>query len=389
MKNPLRSSRNSILLSLLLGLAFAPLARATSEAPVPIPAELGKKVVLRYSELVHKSYVELLTTVQVLHKKIDEFVKSPTESNLKAARDAWKVSRTAYSQTEPFRYYGGPIDEAKTGVENLVNAWPIDESYIDYVKGSPAAGIINHPREYPSINEQTLLSLHVKNGEKNISTGYHAIEFLLWGQDQSLKSAGSRPVADYQPGSKSKNQERRALYLKTLAELLESHLAPLVYAWQPGKAGNYAESFQKEPLNESLRRIYTGITSLSIDEMAGERMTVALEKNDQENEQDCFSDYTLNDLVSNENGIRKVYFETGLSDLVRTLDPALAKETESRLEAALQELKAIPGTFDQVIVSKPTSPARKTAMQAISNLETQARTLAKSGARMGLILNVQ
>lgn len=389
MKNRIRSSQHSLFLSLLLVLAFGPLGRAASEAPVPIPEELGKRVVLRYSELVHKSYVELLATVQVLHKKIDEFVKSPSESNLKAARDAWKVSRTAYSQTEPFRYYGGPIDDAKVGVENLVNAWPVDESYIDYVKGNPSAGIINHPQEYPLINAETLLSLHVKNGEKNISTGYHAIEFLLWGQDQSLKSAGTRPVADYRVGSKSKNQARRSLYLKTLAELLENHIAPLVYAWQPGKAGSYAESFQKEPLSESLRRIYTGITSLSIDEMAGERMTVALEKNDQENEQDCFSDYTLHDLVSNENGIRKVYFETGLSDLVRTLDASLAKETERRLDAALKELKAIPGTFDQVIVSKPTSPGRKTALQAISNLETQARTLAKSGAKMGLILNVQ
>ena len=49
-----------------------------------------------------------------------------------------------YSPTEVFRFYGGPIDD-DNGPEGLLNAWPLDEVFIDYVLGNPDAGIINDP----------------------------------------------------------------------------------------------------------------------------------------------------------------------------------------------------------------------------------------------------
>lgn len=364
-----------------------------------IPTELGKQVVARYVEMAQASYADALLAAGFLRKQIDAFVKAPSKETHEAAKDAWKKSRDAYSPTEAFRFYGGPVDHPETGPEGLLNAWPLDEAYLDYVKGNPAAGLITQSSAFPKITKELLISMNEKDGEKNISTGYHAIEFLLWGQDLSATGPGERPFTDYietKTATVSNGGARRGQTLKLMAEILESDLAKVVKAWDAKDKNNYGEQLKKEPLEESLRKIYTGLISLSIDEMAGERMTVSLENNDQENEQDCFSDYTLVDALSNLRGIENVYYGTqgstkgvGLHDLVMTIDPMQAKKTAAALEKSKKALAAIPGTFDQVILEKKNGKGRKAAMAAISALEDQARAIAKSGLDLGLVLNIQ
>ena len=121
---------------------------------------------------------------------IDAFVAEPTDENLAAAKEAWLAARDEYGPTEAFRFYGGPIDDEETGVEGLVNAWPLDEAYIDYVDGDPEAGIVNNPEDYPEITADVLVEANEQGGEANVSTGWHAIEFLLWGQDLSADGPG-------------------------------------------------------------------------------------------------------------------------------------------------------------------------------------------------------
>lgn len=361
---------------------------SASAGAAPIPEGLGKAAIADYSKLVFASYAEAVTEAQTLAKALDALVSSPTEANLEAARTAWKNARDAYGPTEPFRFYGGPIDDPKTGPEGLINAWPIDEAYIDYVNGNPAAGIVANAKEFPAITKDLLLAANAKGGERNVSTGYHAIEFLLWGQDLSSTGPGARPATDYDP-AKSKTAARRGVYLRLLGSLLVDHLSSVRDAWDPAKGAAYPKAFAAEPLDESLRKVFTGMTNLSIDEMSGERMTVALEKSDQENEQDCFSDYTLNDLRSNERGIHRLYFETGLEALVRAVDPATAKKVAMALKSALAALEAIPAPYDNVIASKKGSKGRKAAEKAIALLQDQGKFLAQAGKKMGLVLNVQ
>ena len=67
------------------------------------------------------------------------------------------------------------------GPEGRLNSWLLDEAYIDYVKGNAQAGLINN-FEFP-LTEEALLAKNQEDDEADVSTGYHAIEFLLWGQD--------------------------------------------------------------------------------------------------------------------------------------------------------------------------------------------------------------
>jgi putative iron-regulated protein len=191
--------------------------------------------------------------------------------------------------TEAFRFYGGPIDNEENGPEGLINAWPLDEAYIDYVDGDPSAGIVNDPATFPQITSELLVSLNTLEGEDSISTGWHAIEFLLWGQDHNPDGPGNRPFTDYVAGAggTAANQARRATYLRVVADLLVENLRQVKDAWAPGSADNYRAEFLSVDADEALTRILTGMGELSGGELTGERLAVAFDTKDQEDEHSC------------------------------------------------------------------------------------------------------
>jgi putative iron-regulated protein len=372
--------------------AFA--AKKESAKPVAFPEDIATKIVADYSKHVFNSYVELLKANKALSEALHSFTKSPSKETQEAAKTAWLAARKAYSPTEPFRFYGGPIDAAETGPEGLMNAWPLDEAYVDYVKDDPKAGIINNPKLYPTITKELLLSLNEKDGEKNISTGYHAIEFLLWGQDFDLKTNGQRSFNDYVVG-KAENAERRATYLNLLGDLLVEHSQQLIDGWDPTIKGNYLEKFLKEPAKESIQKIFLGMGTLAMDEMSGERMTVPLEKHDQENEQDCFSDNTDYDLRANQEGIINTYEGNyqgfsglGVKAFIKAIDPAGEKKVEAQLNKTLSLYKKLKHPFDNIIMEKKNGPGRKVANQIIDSLQAQSKLMAKSIALVGLDINI-
>jgi putative iron-regulated protein len=359
------------------------------------PEDVATKVINDYSQHVYNTYVELLSVNKDLQSAISTFTKNPTSETQTTAKNAWLAARKVYSQSEPFRFYGGTIDDAETGPEGMMNAWPLDEAYIDYIKEDPKAGIINNVALYPKITKEALTLLNEKDGEKNISTGYHAIEFLLWGQDFSLKSAGTRSFEDYIK-SKNVNAERRATYINLLADLLVEHTQLLVNGWNPAVKGNYLEKFLKEPKKESMQKIFLGLGTLAMDEMSGERMTVPLEKNDQENEQNCFSDTTTLDLTANQVGILNIYtgnyqgFKgTGVKEFVRAVDPRGEAKLQSQLDKTLSMYNKIKMTFDNVIMENKKGPEKKLANQIIDSLQSQAKLMAKSIANVGIDINIE
>lgn len=355
---------------------------------------IAKAIVQDYSKHLFATYTLLLEKNEALQKAVNEFVKNPTAGTQLSAKEAWVAARAVYSPTEAFRFYGGPIDDAEKGPEGLMNAWPLDEGYIDYVQGNPEAGIINNPTLYPKITKDLLVSMNEKDGERNISTGYHAIEFLLWGQDLSLSHAGSRTFEDYIP-SKNKFAERRGLYLNLLAELLVEHTKQILIEWDSTKNNNYYAQFVKLDPKEALQKILLGMATLSVDEMSGERMTVPFEKNDQENEQNCFSDTTHLDLVANQKGIQALYlgkyqgFEgVGIAELIKDKNPGLAKKTIHHLETTLKSLEKVEAPMDKIIMAKKNSSEKKHVFKTIELLQTQSELFAKGAGIFGIDINV-
>ncbi|MFE8602129.1 imelysin family protein [Archangium violaceum] len=355
----------------------------------PLEESRARPVVERYAALVNENYTDVVTKAKELQTAVNVFVADPTEAKLAAARNAWLAARPAYGQSEAFRFYGGPIDDEDTGPEGLINAWPLDEAYIDSVRGAPEAGIINATLEFPTLTEELLTSLNERDGETNIATGYHAIEFLLWGQDESKTGPGNRPASDFETAP---NADRRRQYLKLATELLVKDLESVQAQWAPG-ADNYGKKFGAEEPKEAVLRILTGLGSLSGAELSGERMTVAYDNRDQEDEHSCFSDNTKGDLYANALGIQNVYLGRygnqdgkGLDELVAAVDPKLDEEMKKRLQASLDAIQAIPGPFDQAI---DTAEGRVKVKAAIDALEAQTETLVDVATALGITLNLE
>ncbi len=349
-------------------------------------------VVSNYADIVLASYEDSLTSAEALQAAINDFVANPSEETQQAAKDAWLAAREPYGQTEVYRFYGGPIDD-EDGPEGLLNAWPLDEAYVDYVEGAPESGIINNPTDYPEITAELLASLNEVGAEENISTGYHAIEFLLWGQDLSADSNGQRSYTDY---TDAPNADRRAAYLVAAADLLVQDLQTMVSEWEAGSDDNYRAAFLAEDPDDAIQKMLTGAGVLSKSELAGERMFVAYDNQDQEDEHSCFSDNTHRDIITNAQGIYNVLTGTytrtdgseisgpGIIALVETVDAELSAELQSLADTALASTEAIHTPFDQAIVEADYRPV---VLESVNALQDQGDKIAEVASALGVSVN--
>nr|WP_284335630.1 imelysin family protein [Comamonas sp. NoAH] len=369
--------------------AFAaqPAANAASASVGQLKAQ---DVVQHYSTLVYANYSDTITAAKQLQKAVHAFLAKPSQATQDAARKAWLDAREFYGQTEAFRFYDGPID-SEDGPEGQLNAWPMDESYVDYVVGDDNAGIINNRKE--AITKQRLADLNEHDGEENISTGWHAIEFMLWGQDLSDTGPGARPFTDFIDGKKP-NADRRRQYLKVVTELLIDDLESVAKAWKPGVKNNFRAEFEVGG-EESLRKIFVGLGSLSRGELAGERLEVAMASRDQEDEHSCFSDNTHRDAATNAQGIQNVWLGSykrldgsqlkgpGLRDWVAAHDPAIAEKTSMQIAKSVASANAIPAPFDQAIQGARDSAARASIQTTIDALTQQSKDLVEAAKAVG------
>ena len=196
----------------------------------PVNSIQASAVIENYANLVFTNYQEAFDSATAMQTALTAFTDNPTQETFDAAKTAWLAAREPYGQTEAFRFASGPIDDVD-GPEGLLNAWPLDENYVDYVEGNPNAGIINDPVNFPTIDATTLEGLNEVGGEANVSVGYHAIEFLLWGQDNTApldQMAGQRPFTDFVDNGTANNQARRRMYVNVCAQLILDNLQSLL-----------------------------------------------------------------------------------------------------------------------------------------------------------------
>jgi putative iron-regulated protein len=212
--------------------------------------------------------------------------------------------------------------------EGKVNAWPLDEGLIDYVDDQAYGADESNPYAKANVIANAKLRAGGKNidatritpalladklheagkVEANVATGYHAIEFLLWGQDLNGTDpgAGDRKATDFSTADCTNGHcDRRAQYLKVATDLLVSDLEEMARDW--GAKGKARASIAKAGEKDGIARMLTGLGSLSYGELAGERMKLGLMLHDPEEEHDCFSDNTHNSHYYDQVGMMNVY----------------------------------------------------------------------------------
>lgn len=372
------------------------------------PDDPRRPVVAAYAELVLAVYEDTLTTARELDAAIDALVAQPSAQALEGAREKWRKARVSYSQSEAFRFYAGPID-GPGGPESQLNGWPMDENHIDAVRkdayiAAPGLNIVGDAQAFPEITPELIAAQNESGGEKNVASGYHAIEFLLWGQDLNdpPTSAGNRPFTDFVASDSGKTsvEARRAAYLKAASTLLLRDLESVVVQWREPAAGqqNYRSKLVSGDVYTGLKRMITGMVALAEVEMAGERMNVPLLSGDQEEEQSCFSDTTAADLRNNAAGIENVYLGRyqrlngqtvsgpTLADLVKQADPRVATEMTERLARTREALMTIRDPFDREI--QPDNTAGQARVQAgIDALRAEAQSLTRVAQSLQIFLS--
>lgn len=360
-----------------------------------LPANAGDAV-STYVDIVNASYGDSVLTASALSTAVDAFVASPSDSTLDAARQAWLDSREPYLQTEVYRFYDGPIDHPETGPEGLINAWPMDENHIDYVSDDASAGIVNDTSI--TIDAASLESLNEDGGETKIATGFHAIEFLLWGQDQSDTGPGDRPYTDYMTddSATAENGDRRGEYLKVASALLVTHLQSVEGEWTD--SGAYRASFTEDNFT-ALQNILTGMIILSGFETGGERLQAALDSGDQEDEHSCFSDNTHRDMIQDVQGIANVWnglytrtdgsavSGTGVRDVVAELDEDLAARVDERISESLSLANALVVPFDNEI-SPANAEGNDRVAALIQSLRDQEDVLFEVFSLLGMSVTI-
>ena len=387
---------NNIYFKPLIALAASILIASCSSDDAPSnTVDLNKRAVIEnYANIAYSNYSQAYDDAVVLETAINTFTSSPTAANFILAKDKWKEARESYGTTEAFRFANGPIDD-ENGPEALLNAWPLDENFVDYVEGASNAGIINNSDIYPTITKALLVELNENGGEKNISVGYHAIEFLLWGQDLTDPSdnlPGQRLFTDYVIGGTAENQARRATYLNVCADLLTDHLQYMKTQWQVG--GEYRNIFLALPEADALKNMYLGITTLVMAELPIERMDVALLNADQEDEHSCFSDNTHRDIYLNLKGVINIYQGKygsidgpSLAGLVQAADAVVYNTTQAEQAAALAKVAQIMTPFDIAISGGLNSVEGQKVRVAALQLQEFGSNLLAGASRIGIQVN--
>jgi len=386
---------------------------------IALAAPSKKEVLSHYTDLAHAMYQDSLTSAKDLQEAINNLVAKPTEVNLAAAKAAWKVSRVPYLQTEAYRFGNAIVDDW----EGRVNAWPLDEGMIDYVSADYGDESDENPYYTANIvaNKKLMIggkevdaskitkalladTLHeLDEIESNVATGYHAIEFLLWGQDLNGTGpgAGARPASDFDTKNCSRgNCDRRASYLTASTDLLIDDLSWMTNQWAAG--GEARTTLMKGNAGEGIAAILTGMGSLSYGELAGERMKLGLMLHDPEEEHDCFSDNTHWSQYYDAKSVQNVY--TGnytridgskvsgpsVSDLVAAKDTSVDKALRAKLNTTMAEMQVLVDsaekdgvTYDQLI-GEGNKAGNAKVMTAINALLAQTKDIEKAVTALNL-----
>lgn len=409
----MRTKSNKRLFATALSASMIALSLAPASAETPSAFD----VLTTYSDIALATYQDSLTTAQALDTAIDALIAKPSEATLSAAKAAWIAARAPYQQTEVYRFGNAIVDDW----EGKVNAWPLDEGLIDYVDAS--YGAESDENGLYTVNVIANASLTV-NGESvdassitpaliadilheaeeveaNVASGYHAIEFLLWGQDLNgtEAGAGSRPATDFDTANcTGGNCDRRAEYLKAASDLLLTDLEDMVGHWQ---ASGAARAVLLDDEQAGLAAILTGMGSLSYGELAGERMKLGLLLNDPEEEHDCFADNTHNSHYFDQVGIRNIYHGhykrldgsvvegASIGDLVAAADVEVHEDLVAKLDETMTAMAIMKARAESVeaydqMIGEGNETGNAVVQAAIDGLIAQTRPIERAVAALGL-----
>lgn len=145
-------------------------------------------------------YNNLGNEANTLATALSNLAATPTEQNIEAARAQWRTTRAYWEAGEGHIF--GPVDTL--GVDPKVDSWPVDKTQLD-------GALAGWDPELSNID-----------GFPTTMKGFHAIEYLLFGDGSSLESAAD---------ALSRLDETKRKYLEALGVSFAKDISSLTDAW--------------------------------------------------------------------------------------------------------------------------------------------------------------
>jgi putative iron-regulated protein len=337
---------NNFLPLILLLSGFLALSSCNDDDDPTPPADYSDILDNTGENVILKTYETLASQAAVLQSATQALENNPSQANLDAAKAAWVATRSPWEQSEGFLF--GPVDQE--GIDPSIDSWPVNVTDLNNVLASG--------------NELTESFLAQQEGTLK---GFHTIEFLLWGE------TGDKQVGDITP--------REFEYLAAASGVLASDAQQLYDLWKPSggnfisnilNAGNGSQVYisQKSALEE-----ITNAMIIIADEVGNGKINDPFVQQDLTLEESRFSANSKADFADNIRSIKNIYTgvfdvfgnEHSVSDIIAEKNATLDVKVRAEIDAAIQAIETIPGTFSDAVFNNQASVAA--AQQAVRGLQ--------------------
>ena len=315
-----------------------------------------------------------INTAIALQQASENFLKNPNNTTLKALKSSWQISHQQYLRTIIYQSVSKNYRRSRFQID----AWPIEAGYLDYLKEYPNTGIVNDLTLV--ISEEAITEQHGFSSEFDVCKGFHAIEFLIWGEGPDPNSVGNRSAKDFLPmTSLTQQQQENQLQLKDLANnrrrellrllvnLLIKDLSELEANWQ--SSGSYSQQLVSLPPRAQIKFLVENLDRYLRREI--------LEKSLGDSAHGEYSNTGVDSWLAHAASLAEIYNETDQPILAPLFNKIDEKQNQI-LAALLTELGSALQTYGQDLkTANNTTAAEPQALRnLIDTLLTELGTLA-------------
>jgi putative iron-regulated protein len=359
---------------------------------------------------------EALSHAQALDAVLASFLHHPNPLSLEETQNAWIKTYQSYLKVSFFhlvpRFEKPSYHEHNDTyhvIQEELDSWPIEAGYIDYLPLYPLSGIVND--QTLQITEKSILLQHGFSDARYASIGFHPMEFLLFGQNQSrsakdfvpqdnsvetieldtspakpdhsinnevarndvndmLKSKNASPLI-----SEPQNHNRRREYIRLLSALNVQRLQKLTDRWEPAH-GYYAKQWRQPQSLQNLQRVYQAAIDTIQTEVLVEHISMMINSPMPEDLRSPFSGQDIRNIEAIMNGIDLLFSsENSFIDAIKLRNADIADKITAQFKRLLLDINKLPNS-----VTKDSIESRKKRLAPIQNDTIKLLELLYGGA---------
>lgn len=312
------------------------------------------KLKFGYAQTAKLTLSNAISSYTTFDQKVSLFNSVMADWALNNCRTEWQNAYNNYLLLGGFQYCDEYCTANFNSNQKYIDFSPINYSFVDYTAIDPNSGIINNSGAYPTLGTGELLNLHQQGDDKNATVGFHVMEFLFWGEDQSLTTTNTRSANEFL--STSTVTARRKSFLISSTNATKQKINAL----------SFGTTFENE-LNalspkSTLDLIIGGLTKYISEDIINHTIQQPLNSQSHLDEISDFSDLTLTHLIQKIKGVKIIWDGRNLFndpdntnyflvDFAGEVAPESRDKINSSLKTIDNLLNSISMNFENAIVS--------------------------------------